>query len=233
MLDGRIYGEAGGNAVHQVAYTLAAFVEHIENLKEKGLSIQEIFNKTVIGLSISSQFFPEIAKIRAVKFLLLKIAEVYRVDPKDATIKIFAETTAINKSKLDCYSNILRTGGEAFAASIGGVQILRISPFDSVFGKTSHLGVRLSRNIHHMLKEESRIEHVMDPARGSFYIEKLTNELAEKAWHQFLNIEKEGGFLKALKNGTIQKQIEDNRKKLQSDLITGKHKLLVPINMQI
>ncbi|WP_033828466.1 methylmalonyl-CoA mutase family protein [Bacillus andreraoultii] len=224
FVDGRIYEKTGGTAVQQLAFSLASAVEHIEQLKEKGMSIEDIFGKIVFGFSVGSDFFTEIAKLRAAKYLWNKIAEMYHVQNKK--LPIFAETTMVNKSKLDPYTNMLRIGGEAFAAVVGGVQWLRVTPYDEVFHEISSLGTRLSYNIHHLLREEAKLSIVSDPSGGSYFIESLTRELIEKAWELFLKIEESGGMLQATKSGEIQKQVTQVRRKKQTDFYYRKIKLI-------
>src|SRR5690606_7266635 len=114
-------------------------VEQIENLKEAGVPVEFFFKNTVVGLNVQSNFFMEIAKLRAMRYLWKKLAESYEVDNQIAVLDLFSETTMVNKSKLDPYTNMLRSSGEAFAAVIGQVQTLRIQPFDAVYGETSKL----------------------------------------------------------------------------------------------
>lgn len=226
FVDGRVFEQTGGNAVQQIAYTLSSAVEQIEQLKNADFPIEQFFKKAVVALNVQSNFFMEIAKLRAIRYLWYKLAEAYDVDKTVATLDLFAETTLINKSNLDIYTNMLRTGGEAFAAVVGQVQTLRVHPFDAVNENPSKLGIRVARNIHHLLREESSLANVKDPAQGSYFIENLTNELIEKSWQLFLQIEKQGGFLEAFNSDAIQQQINENREKVLADFYTRKTKLI-------
>lgn len=223
-VDGTIFEKTGGNAVQQLAFSLASAVEHIEQLKETGMKVENIFGKIIFGYSIGSDFFTEIAKLRAAKYLWNKIAEIYNVKMRECSI--FAETTMVNKSKLDPYANMLRIGGEAFAAVVGGVQWLRVTPYDEVFHEVSSLGRRLSYNVHHLLREEAKLSIVCDPSGGSYFIESLTRELIERAWEQFLKIEELGGMLQAIKSGEVYQQINKVKIKKQADFYYRKTKLI-------
>ncbi len=225
-VDGMMYGEAGANAVQQLAISLSAAVEYIEKLRQKGIKLEEIFSKIVFGLTVSSEFFMEIAKLRAARYLWSKIGEAYQIPEKYRQMDILARTTAINKSKLDPYTNMLRLGGEAFAAVIGQVQALRVDPYDSVTEKESELGARLSRNVHHLLNKEAKLSAVTDPAGGSYFVESLTKQLIEKAWALFLKMEDGGGLLQALKRGDVQKEITEVRKKRLTDFYRRKMPLI-------
>jgi methylmalonyl-CoA mutase len=226
FVDGRFFEQTGGNAVQQIAFTLSTAVEQIENLKEAGVPVEFFFKNTVVGLNVQSNFFMEIAKLRAMRYLWKKLAESYEVDNQIAVLDLFAETTMVNKSKLDPYTNMLRSSGEAFAAVIGQVQTLRIQPFDAVYGETSKLGVRFARNIHHILREESSLANVKDPAAGSYFIEHLTNELIEKSWQLFLQIEELGGLLEAFNQKAVEQLMIENRQNMLSDLYKRKIKLI-------
>lgn len=226
FVDGRFFEQTGGNAIQQIAFTLSTAVEQIERLKEAGVPVKHFFEKAVVGLNVRSDFFMEIAKLRAIRYLWFKLAEAYQMEKEVAILDLFAETTMVNKSKLDSYTNMLRTGGEAFAAIIGQVQTLRVQPFDAIFGKPGKLGVRVARSIHHLLQEESRLANVKDPANGSYFIEHLTNELIEKSWRLFLEIEKSGGLLNAYNKGIVQQHIQENRKNMLNDFYHRKTKLI-------
>ncbi|MCU9613814.1 methylmalonyl-CoA mutase family protein [Caldibacillus lycopersici] len=215
-VDGTMYGNAGGNVIQQLAYSLATAVEHITILHATGLSLEAIFSRLQFGFAISSNFFLEISKLRAAKYLWEKLKEAYSVTSNDG-IDLYAETTIINKSQIDVYTNLLRIGGEALAAVIGQVKYLRINSFDEVTGTISDLGIRLSHNIHHIFKEEAKLAAVSDPSGGSYYIESLTKMLIEKAWHLFLQVEEAGGMLAEILNGGVQRQLEENKKQTLDD----------------
>lgn len=208
FINGTLYEQAGGSAIEQLAFILLTGVEHLERLKQKGLSEEEIFTKIVVGISITSDFFTEIAKIRALRYLWGKLVEAYKLPPEKFPVSIYAETTITNKTTIETYNNLLRTGGEALAATIGQVDWLRVHPFDITDEEeASSLAIRIARNTHHILREESHMNLVTDPAGGSYFLEALTKELIEKTWALFLQGDEAGGMFNWLIKGTVQKKL--------------------------
>ncbi|WAA11403.1 methylmalonyl-CoA mutase family protein [Fervidibacillus halotolerans] len=228
FVNSSIFEQDGAHSVQQLAYSLLEIVEYVEHFRKKGLEEKEIFQKIVVGFSISSDFFMEIAKLRAFRYLWKKLLEAYGVDkPIDATI--FARTSFVNKTKTDPYMNLIRSGSEAFSSVVGQVDYLYISPFDEVLGQSSEKGIRLSINTHHILKEEANLAKVCDPGAGSYFIEHLTKSLIERSWAYFVELDKLGGFLFALSKGVIQKELNKMREVRQRDYNKEK-KVLVGTN---
>ena len=225
-IDSEPYYNAGANAVQELAIAIATAIEYITELQERGLSTEEITNHMVFSFSIGSDFFMEIAKLRAAKILWTTILNEYGIT-NTTPMTIHATTSKFNKSILDEHVNMLRTTTEAFAAAVGGVDSLNVDSFvnmDDAFSR------RIARNTHYILKEESFLDKVVDPAAGSYFIETLTKELAEIALAYFQEIEYEGGILASLKSGSIQndlKMIADM--KLQE--VKNRKKKLVGVNM--
>lgn len=212
LVDGMIYEKTGGNSVQQLAYTFAAAVEHIERLKAVGIPPHVSMGKMIFGYSIGTQFYIEISKLRAARYLWRKLQEAYQVDSIEP-MTIYAETGYINKSTIEESTNLLRSGGEALAAVIGQVDYLQIVPYDALNDRLSAYSQRVSLNIHHLLREESKLSYVSDPASGSYYIESLTNELIEKAWQEFLRIDREGGLFSKVIKGDVQKDLNEIKEK--------------------
>jgi methylmalonyl-CoA mutase len=164
----------------------------------------------------------EIAKFRAAKLLWANIVDAYQVKcVKDgcqhtvdgickcaAKIRIHAQTTEFNKTTFDANVNMLRTQTEAMSATLGGVNSLTVTPYDSTYKKADEFSERIARNQQLLLKEECHFDKVADPAAGSYYIETLTNEIAAQAWKIFLEVEDNGGFFTAIKAGTVQKAVK-------------------------
>ena len=215
------YHLSGASAVQELAYTLAAANETLYKLSNLGLDPATVARHMQFSFDIGSNFFMEIAKLRAARLLWAQIVSAYDGSyPEAQKMTVLAKTTSWNKTVYDPYVNLLRTTTEALSAVIGGCQKLSLLTFD-VVGKTpDSFSYRLARNIQHLLKGESYMDKVVDPAAGSYYIETLTDKLAENAWKVFQNIEKEGGFIACLKNGTVQKSIEslqtERKKRLES-----------------
>ncbi|MBD0832226.1 methylmalonyl-CoA mutase subunit beta [Aestuariibaculum sediminum] len=221
-----LYQNAGANMVQQLAYSLAHATEYLNFLdaeisKESKQNIQIIFN-----ISIGSNYFFEIAKLRALRILYASLASEFQMN---ATCKIVAIPSKRNKTVYDYNTNLLRTTTECMSAIIGGSDTICNLPFDTVFHKTNAFSQRISKNQLLILKHESYFDKVDNPADGAYYIESLTQQLAEKALNLFKDIETNGGFLKQLKAGTIQRKIKESAQKEQSQFDTG-DEILIGIN---
>lgn len=224
------YVDAGASAVQELAFAIASGIEYLDNLTDKELSVKQINNALVFNFGIGSFFFMEIAKFRAVKILWAKILEEFGLKNDDIKIAIHARTTKFNQTKLDPHVNMLRTTTEAFSAIIGGVDALQTNPFDEIFNEPDQFSRRVARNTQIILGEESHLDNLIDAAGGSFFIEKLTSQIAEKAWEIVKQIETEGGMHQALEKGIPQRMIAETRTAKRNDLSKRKT-VLVGTNM--
>ncbi|MDR0353560.1 MAG: acyl-CoA mutase large subunit family protein [Opitutaceae bacterium] len=211
-VDASLWLEGGGNAVQELAFALAAGVEYLRALVRRGLAPAQIASRLRFTFAIGPQFFMEIAKLRAFRLLWTRAATAFGLEPGQTPAKLHARTARWNKTVLDINVNMLRTTTEALSAVLGGVNSLHIAPYDEVMGAPDDFSRRISRNIHTLLAEEFHFTAPNDPAGGSFYIEKLTDELARKAWTLFQEVEKQGGLLAALKTGLPQTQVSGTAK---------------------
>ena len=153
----------------------------------------------------------EIAKLRAARLLWAKIVEAY--NPKDkesAKLVAHSETNTFNKTIYDPYVNMLRTQTEAMSAALGGADSITVLPFNAIYEDTTEFSERIARNQQILLKEESHLDKIADAAAGSYYIESLTDSLAEQAWKLFLEVQEKGGFIAAFKEGFIQSEIKSD-----------------------
>ncbi|KMY54703.1 hypothetical protein AC623_12800 [Bacillus sp. FJAT-27231] len=225
-IDTAPYHEAGANAFQEISLALAEAVFYIEWLKEKGWSPAEVVKGMAIHFAIGSQFFMETAKLRAFRQCWTTLCEAYGITGDDVKVLIGAETSSFNLSKLDRHVNILRTGSEAFSALLGGVEYLQVKSFDEVSGMPSALGERIAKNIPLILKDESHLGEVIDPAGGSYYIEALTAQLSQSAWEHFLAIEQAGGIIAALKAGTLQAELAEMLEKKNDELAIQKKSMI-------
>ncbi|HEY9577287.1 MAG TPA: methylmalonyl-CoA mutase family protein [Pseudobacillus sp.] len=225
-IDTAPYHEAGANSFQEISIALAEAVFYLEWLKEKGWSSAEVVRSMYIHFSIGSQFFIEAAKLRAFRQCWTVLCEAYGIIEDEIKVAIGAETSAFNLSKLDSHVNILRTGSEALSALLGGVEYLQVRSFDELSGMPSALGERIAKNIPLILKNESHIGEVIDPAGGSYYIEALTAELGRSAWEHFLPIEQAGGITSALKDGTLQEELAAVLEKRNDDLAIQKKSMI-------
>ncbi|MEZ5009013.1 MAG: methylmalonyl-CoA mutase family protein [Chitinophagales bacterium] len=222
-IDGALYQNAGAKMVEQLAFVLAIANEYFNQLSDK--EVNKIKNLQ-IKLAVGSNFFFEMAKLRAIRKLIKVLVNQYAIDFE--SIQIEATSTGINKSTLEVYNNMLRNTSECMSAIIGGADVIHLAPHDSLTDQ-SEKGRRWARNISHILRNESHFDKVIDPANGSYYVEELTDELADKAWQLFKEIEAEGGFLAAWEKGTIQDKITANREEQIEAFKKGK-KVILGVN---
>jgi methylmalonyl-CoA mutase len=215
-VDGGLYQNAGANAVQQIAYTLAHANEYFNR-------IATIYKPVVLQLSVGTNYFFEIAKLRAVRLLFNLIAKEYG---HNHDCHIFANPTKRNKTIYDYNVNMLRTTTECMSAILGGADTVANLAYDSLYHKDNEFGDRIARNQLLVLKHESYFDKVNNPADGAYYIEELTQQLAEKALTLFKDIEAGGGFLAQLKEGTIQRKIQESAAKEQELFDSGKEVLL-------
>ncbi|WP_169864862.1 methylmalonyl-CoA mutase subunit beta [Sutcliffiella halmapala] len=221
------YHNSGASAVEELAVTMATATEYLQALVERGVPIQEAASEFAFTYPVGSDFFMEIAKLRAARLLWANIVEAFGGDEHVQKMTIHGTTSPFTKSELDVHVNMLRTTTEAFSAVIGGVQSLNVDSFQSEADTFSR---RIARNTHYILKEESFLSHVVDPAAGSYYVESLTHQLADDAWKLFQGIDEAGGIVEALKAGFLQERIAKVRTKRLQD-IEGRKKVLVGTNM--
>lgn len=214
-----LYQEAGSNAVNELAFSIAHLNEY--------LNIASSSIKTIhINVSVGGDFFMEIAKLRALRKLTNFLLSQYNIK---ATVHIHAQTTLINKSAVDSYTNMLRSTTEAMSASIGGANSIVVLPFDVEFNSQNDFSSRMARNQQLILKDESYLNIVADMSAGSYYVETLTETLCEKAWEQFKVVESKGGLLACLKSNYIQETISKDADALIQQLKEGKL-VLVGVN---
>ncbi|MBO7520931.1 MAG: acyl-CoA mutase large subunit family protein, partial [Opitutales bacterium] len=211
------YSESGASAVEELGAAFATAVFYIRAMLEKGMQIDEVAPLVRFRLSLGSNFFMEIAKIRAARAVWSKIIEEFGGNAQSRKMRISARTAKFNKTVFDPYVNMLRGTTEAFSGIIGGVESMTVAPFDEIVRKPDDFSMRIARNTQIVLQEECNLCDVVDPAGGSYFVENLTNQIAEKAWAFFAEIEAQGGILKALESGFLQGKIAETsagRKKL-------------------
>jgi methylmalonyl-CoA mutase len=225
LINTSTYHQGGANGVQELGIAAAIGAFYLQKQLDSGMKLEDALGKMIFQFSIGSHFFMELAKLRAARILWNKITQVYGAGPKDRGMHIAAETSLFTKTVYDPHVNLLRAGNEGFAAVVGGVQYLHITPFDNITG-SSHLSERIARNTQNILKEEAYLQKVVDPAGGSWYVETLTQELAEKAWQYFKQIEAKGGMLEVLKSGWLQDEISSVQKKREQDVFTRKQSIV-------
>ncbi|MCX6165474.1 MAG: acyl-CoA mutase large subunit family protein, partial [Ignavibacteriae bacterium] len=210
------YHNSGANIVQEIACAISTAVEYIRQMLQRGLNINEIALNIRFTFGISSLYFLEVAKLRAVKLLWAKIIESFGGNEESQKICIHARTSFNNQTIYDPYVNLLRATTEAFSAVIGGVDSLHTNSFDEAFGLPDEFARRIARNTQIILNEESHLNQLIDPAGGSYFVENLTDKIEKKSWKLFQEIENKGGIFEALKSRFIQEEIEKiaNEKKI-------------------
>lgn len=227
IIDGTHYHNGGGSAIEELAFSFATAVEYIRNLQERNLSIDEAANTITFSYSIGANLFMEVAKFRAARLIWPKIIQAFGGDHHSQNMSIHASTSKWNKTLYDPHMNIVRGAIEAFTGAISGVDSLHVAPFDDPFRTPTTFTRRIARNTQLILQKEMLLHNVIDPARGSWYVEALTEEIANQAWTLFQRIEAKGGMEQALIDGFPQDIITKlanrriNHLKMQKDILVG------------
>ena len=227
MVHSDTLNNAGAYIVQELGYALAWGNEYLQQLVDAGVDVDLAAKSIKFYMGISENYFMEIAKFRAARLLWAQIVKQY--EPKcDCACKmvINASTSTYNQTVFDSYVNLLRSQTEAMSAALGGVHSMVVTPFDAPYEKASDFSERIARNQQLLIKEESHFDRIVDPSAGSYYIEHLTNALAAEAWKLFLKVEDEGGFLAAVKAGTVQDDLNATNVKRHGDAAKRKEFIL-------
>lgn len=212
-IDARVYHNAGATIIQELGLAMAAASEYLCTLTDDQFEVGEITNNLHFSFSIGSNYFLEMAKFRAARLLWQNLLEAFGADPEKNDVYLHAETSEWNKTLYDPYTNMLRTSTEGMSAAIAGCDSMTVLPFDQHFRQPTEFSQRIARNQQIILSEEAHLDKVEDPAAGSYYIEKLTDDIGDAAWQVFQEIEREGGLLQAIENGTVQSAIQESQKK--------------------
>ena len=215
-IDGALYQNAGANMVQQIAYALAHANEYFNR-------IPNVKQPIVFQMAVGTNYFFEIAKLRAFRLLFKLLAQEYH---PELDCHLIVTPTKRNKTLYDYNVNMLRTTTECMSAILGGANTISNLPYDALYHKDNEFGDRIARNQLLILKKESYFDKVNNPADGSYYIESLTQQLAEKALTLLKEIEAKGGFLKQLKEGIIKRKIQESAEAAQELFDAGKEVLL-------
>jgi len=226
-VNGIVLHNAGSTIVQELGYTLALANEYLAFCTEHGVKLEKAASRMQLTLSVGSNYFMEIAKLRAARLLWSTIVEQYK-PTCDCAYKIRINTVAStwNKTLYDPYVNMLRSTTEGMSAVIGGSDAISLLPFDVAYKESDEFSRRIARNVQVILKEEAFMDRVVDPAAGSYYVETLTNAIAEHAWTLFQSVEANGGALKAIEDGTLKAEIEKSCQKRDMDIATRRYILL-------
>lgn len=213
------YHQSGATAVQELAYGFASFIELVDGLEKYGFSPAELFSKCQLCLEAGADFFGEIAKIKAARVVFHQLANLYGVSMEPELVEIFVGTSKWTKSSWDVNTNLLRNTSEAMSAILGGCNALAVGTHD--FSKAD-FSTRMARNISNILKEESFLDKVVDPAAGSYYLEVLIREILGKVKSKLIDIEKIGGWRQAFESGQMQNEIRAARDKSMVAVLEGK-----------
>ncbi len=226
-VEGRLFGDSGSTIVEELGFTLAAGHEYLANLIEQGIDPSRAARSIRFSVSITSNYFMEIAKLRAARMLWANIVKAYDPEYRCAEkMFIHAVTSAWNQTVYDSYVNMLRGTTEAMSAAIGGIHSMQVLPFDLPYERPDEMADRIARNVQLLLKNESHFDNVTDPAGGSYYIENLTESIAEEAWKLFKEVEAAGGYIKAFESGMITDRVKASADKKNKEVATRRITLL-------
>jgi methylmalonyl-CoA mutase len=229
-VNGSHFHNSGANTAQEIALVISTAVEYIERFRSMDISIEDILSGLEFSMAVGTNYFMEIAKIRALRILFYGIIKMYEVrDFHPADIRVHGESSVWTKTIYDPYVNMLRNTTEAMSAILGGCNSISISAFDEIFSTPTDFSKRISRNISNLLKEESYFDKVADPAAGSFYIEQLTDKLVENSLDIFKDLESDGGFISSFENGKIKSMIDVSRDK-KHDMISKRRDIYIGTN---
>lgn len=225
-VDSYMLNNAGAFITQELGYALAWGAEWLTLLTEAGLSACEINDRIKFNMGISSNYFMELAKFRAGRMLWAEIVKAYGAEEKCCKMWVHAVTSQFNQTIYDAHVNLLRSMTETMSAALAGVNSIETLPFDLQFKNPDEFSERIARNQQLLLRDESHLNKVVDPAGGSYYIEVLTTSIARQAWELFNEVEDNGGFLAMLKKGDIQAKVNESGVKRHVDVARRKEILL-------
>ncbi len=222
--------EAGATLVQELAFTLADGREYVRAALAKGLNVDDFAGRLSFFFAIGMNFFMEAAKLRAARLLWSRIMEEFK--PQKASslmLRTHCQTSGVSLQEQDPYNNIVRTAFEAMSAVLGGTQSLHTNSFDEAIALPTEFSARIARNTQLILQHETGVTRVVDPLAGSYYVESLTNELAEKAWALIEEVETLGGMTKAVAEGLPKRLIEEAATRRQAAVDKGEE-VIVGVN---
>ncbi|MCV2891591.1 methylmalonyl-CoA mutase [Lentibacter sp. XHP0401] len=222
--------EAGANLVQELAYTLADGREYVRAAIEAGMDVDKFAGRLSFFFAIGMNFFMEAAKLRAARLLWHRImTEFDAKSERSKMLRTHCQTSGVSLQEQDPYNNVIRTAYEAMAAALGGTQSLHTNALDEAIALPTEFSSRIARNTQLILQEETGISNVVDPLAGSYYVESLTSELAEKAWALMEEVEEMGGMTKAVASGMPKLRIEESAARRQAKIDRGEE-VIVGVN---
>jgi methylmalonyl-CoA mutase len=222
--------EAGANNVQELAFTLADGMEYVRAALSKGLAVDDFAPRLSFFFAIGTDFFMEIAKLRAARTLWAKIMQDFgATNEKSLTLRTHCQTSGVSLTEKDPYNNIVRTSYEALSAVLGGTQSLHTNSFDEAIALPTEFSSRIARNTQLILQNETGVTNTVDPLAGSYFIEKLTEDICSAAWKIIEEVEELGGMTKAVAAGMPKLSIEESATKKQAKIDSGKQ-VVVGVN---
>jgi len=222
--------EAGANLVQELAYTLADGREYVKAAIEAGMDVDSFAPRLSFFFAIGMNFFMEAAKLRAARLLWHRImTEFDAKSEKSKMLRTHCQTSGVSLQEQDPYNNVVRTAYEAMSAVLGGTQSLHTNALDEAIALPTDFSARIARNTQLILQEETGVTNVVDPLAGSYYVEKLTHDLAEKAWELIEEVEEMGGMTRAVESGMPKLRIEETAATRQAMIDRG-DEVIVGVN---
>lgn len=226
-VDSVVFNNSGAYIFQELGYALAWGAEWLTLLTEAGAEASEVARRVKFNMGISSNYFMELAKFRAARMLWAQIVAQYKpADLESAKMMAHAETSRFNQTIYDAHVNLLRSQTETMSAALAGVDSITVTPFDAPYKTPDEFSERIARNQQLLLKEESHLDKVVDPAGGSYYVETLTVSIANEAWKLFLDVEEKGGFTACVNSGDVQATVNASCEKRHQDMARRKEILL-------
>jgi methylmalonyl-CoA mutase len=219
--------EAGATADQELGFTIADGLEYVRFALDRGLDIDAFAGRLSFFFAIGMNFFMEVAKLRAARLLWHRVVSQFEPkDPASLMLRTHCQTSGVSLTEQDPYNNVVRTAYEAMAAVLGGTQSLHTNSFDEALGLPTDASARIARNTQLILAEETGIPKVVDPLAGSYYLERLTTDLADKAWSLIEEVESLGGMTKAVASGMPKLRIEESAARRQARIDRGEEAIV-------
>ena len=222
--------EAGANLVQELAFTLADGKEYVKTAMDRGMDVDKFAGRLSFFFAIGMNFFMEAAKLRAARLLWHRImTELGAKNPRSKMLRTHCQTSGVSLQEQDPFNNVVRTAYEAMSAVLGGTQSLHTNALDEAIALPTEFAARIARNTQLILQEETGVTNVVDPLAGSYYVEKLTADLADEAWKIIQEVDEMGGMTKAVASGMPKLRIEEAAAKRQADIDRG-DQVIVGVN---
>lgn len=232
LVSTNVYHDAGADSVSELTYSMATAAEYIKEMLDRGFNIEDISKRLSFSVSVGSNFFMEISKLRAIKVLYANLIKSFGGSDEASKIYLHAKTSSFTKTIYDPYVNMLRNASEAFSAAVGVVDSLDVVPFDEAIRPADNFSRRVSRNVQYFLQDEARISSTIDPSGGSWYVETLTENIINSVWENFSSILANNNMSDYVKKGNVKKEILDKYEELFKSTAKRKN-VIVGINMYV